>query len=300
MKPLLVISLCGFVFAVSWLIQTISAYAGLLLDLTARSGIGQVTLYAVGIGGVYLFVRYVWQKSTGQYFQAYWENRHAAALGFLTLYGMAAVAVIALYIVCYLSGTAEVSDRFWSRLTLPNFGNIAVSIIAAAILAATEELVFRGFSFRYFLGNGGKWTTASAVSGSAFFFALVHNFRDPLAWFTLGELPLLIGLTLLGVVLAYTYLATGSLTCSIGLHGGLLAVHDVILERTRLLELDQSVWWMGVNNDIRTAPIAWLSLIILAAAIWHYGPQLRRKFGIETLIPEAQYSKITAARFKFA
>jgi membrane protease YdiL (CAAX protease family) len=283
-KLLLIIGLFGFVFVVSWLIQETAPLFGLSLNLLAKSGAGQIALYSVGLLSVYLFTRYIWKRPLGPPFQLYWINCRVALRGLVIFYGIAAASVIALYIVCLLVGSAEWTGKFWTRLTLPNGMSIAFGFLASLVVAASEELIFRGFSFRYLLGNGGKWVTASAVVVSALLFALVHNFRDPLVWLTIDELPLLIGLTLLGIVLALTYLATGNLACSVGLHGGLLAVHDVILERTSAIALVQSSWWMGSDNDIRTASIAWLFLALLAVTIWYFGPWFRQRYKVETLV----------------
>ncbi len=294
MKLLMIIGLGGVVFAVCWLIQTAASLAGIPLNLAARSGPGQVTLYLVGLVCVYLFTRYVWKRSTAAPFRLYWDNRRVALRGFVFFYGVAAVSAAALYAACLAAGTVEWSDDILTRLTPSNGIRIVAAFAATVVLASSEELIFRGFGFRFLLGGGGRLATAAALAGSALLFAAVHNFRDPLAWFTPAGLSLLLGLALLGVVLAYAYLVTGSLACSVGLHGGLLGVHDVILQRTDAVSLVQTTWWMGVGDDIRTAPIAWLFLVLIAVFFWRFGSRLRRRFEIESVIPDPR--RTAAAR----
>jgi membrane protease YdiL (CAAX protease family) len=95
---------------------------------------------------------------------------------------------------------------------------------------------------------------------------LAHNLSDPSAWLTAEEIPLFVGLFLLGVLLAVAYLVTKSLWCPIGLHAALVAFNSAILE-TNVLAIDLSPWWLGASDDVRKAPLVWLSFIIASCLL---------------------------------
>jgi membrane protease YdiL (CAAX protease family) len=116
---------------------------------------------------------------------------------------------------------------------------------------------------------------ARATLISSLIFAFAHNLGDPLSWFTLHKAPLLLGLTLLGMLLATAYFNTGSLACSAGIHTGLAWI-GLLNGRTHLDGLLRGNWLMGASKDLRTAPMVWALLIVLMVACRLAGRRLRR------------------------
>jgi uncharacterized protein len=114
---------------------------------------------------------------------------------------------------------------------------LASAALSAGVVALMEEVVFRGGIYGA-LRKTMSWIVAVVVSGA--FFALLHFFRRPISpheieWSTglvvLGKMfggftdwnaliPGFFNITLVGMMLAWTYQRTGNLYFSIGLHTG--------------------------------------------------------------------------------
>ena len=114
---------------------------------------------------------------------------------------------------------------------------------------------------------------------SAIVFALAHRFDDPLSWFELRFAGLLIGLTLLGCLLALVYYLTRSLACSIGAHTGLIWI--ALAKKTMIVQVASSGWDISNSFDPRTGPAAWLLFILLAVLFWSLRRWLRAFYAIE-------------------
>jgi len=112
-------------------------------------------------------------------------------------------------------------------------------VLSAAVIAVIEEAFFRAFLFG---GMQGDFGSTGALIVSSTIYALAHLVRAPARFYTttldlsagvrtLGlsfsqlsapasALPTLIGLFLLGVVLAEAFILTGTVWFSVGLHAG--------------------------------------------------------------------------------
>ena len=112
-------------------------------------------------------------------------------------------------------------------------------VLSAAVIALLEEAFFRAFLFR---GMEGDFGTTGALIVSSAIYALAHLMLAPARFYattldltagvrTLGlsfsqlsaplsALPTMIGLFLLGVVLAEAFILTGTVWFSVGLHAG--------------------------------------------------------------------------------
>ena len=131
---------------------------------------------------------------------------------------------------------------FWPELRLSlgeGFKRSVSAILAAATVGFLEEVFFRGILFKGLLED---WKPTGAFIGVNLFYSAIHFVRpvqaptiqgfDPLLGFKhlahtfapfadpLGLFPGLFGLFLLGIVLSYAFVRTGSLYLSIGLHAG--------------------------------------------------------------------------------
>ena len=152
--------------------------------------------------------------------------------------------------------------------------------LAAVVVAALEELLFRGVLFGALRKVHG-WISALIFSGA--FFGIVHFFErkppkpETIQWFsgftTLGEMlrgfgdfeqlvPGFFTLFLVGALLALAYQRTGSLYFSIGLHAGWIFWLKSYGFLTRASTPANS-WFWGTGKLIN----GWLAFLILAVLL---------------------------------
>lgn len=128
----------------------------------------------------------------------------------------------------------------------------------AALVGTLEELVFRGFILQHLAAC----SKMLGVVVSSSLYALVHV---KTAEFTPALGRELVGLFLLGGVLALSYLVTGRLWLAIGLHATLAygaRVNKLLIEFT-----DSSVAWLAGTSRLVNGVAAWLMLLALGGAI---------------------------------
>jgi membrane protease YdiL (CAAX protease family) len=153
--------------------------------------------------------------------------------------------------------------------------------LVAIILATTEEILFRALAFKYLLTSTTRWAVFRAMILSSIIFALAHRFDDPLSWLELRFVGLLIGLILLGCLLALVYYVTNSLACSIGAHSGLIWI--ALAKKIQIIQVAPSGWDISNSFDPRTGPAAWTLFILLTVLFWSLRRWLRKTFEIENL-----------------
>lgn len=162
------------------------------------------------------------------------------------LLGMSGVAIVgALYMLfgaCRISVHPD-SWRVWRTM---------VGFLPAALLVGVlEELIFRGYVFHQLLA----WSASWAVMGSSLSYALVH-LRSGFVWpATAFEL---IGLWILGVVLAMSRLRTGQLYLAIGLHASL--AYWARVNKLVIAFPDSTTAWLVGTNRLVNGVAAWLAL----------------------------------------
>jgi membrane protease YdiL (CAAX protease family) len=261
-------------------LQAVFQATGSGLSIYSRTGLGIILLYLTTIALVVGFLRLAAPGSLSAFFAAYRGKGGTALKGFATMFGLGLLMVFGLFVLLAITGHLGWHEKYGERSFANFLGKMAVGIVAACALAMSEEFIFRGFVMRYLRWNTTPAVTVGAVLASAFIFASAHNIADPLAWFTAREFPLFVGLFLLGILLAVTYLVTGSLWCSIGLHAGLVVLGELFLRRD-IIRIDFSPWWMGGIEEIRMAPLVWLSFAVTTIVHIATRRDLHRRFGIE-------------------
>lgn len=150
---------------------------------------------------------------------------------FLTLF-----SVVALAAVMSLGGIFT----FYFRLSLgASLERIATAFLSAVAAGLLEEIFFRGIVFKALLED---WKPSIAFVIASFFYSALHFVKPvekiilsgPDAWAGFRHLgyafmpfldpvtlfPGLFGLFLIGIVLAYAFVRTGSIYLSVGLHAG--------------------------------------------------------------------------------
>jgi membrane protease YdiL (CAAX protease family) len=125
---------------------------------------------------------------------------------------------------------------------------------AALLIAVLEEVIFRGYVVYQLMA----YSTPLAILGSSLSYALVH-LRGSLVWpATAFEL---IGLWILGVILALSRLRTGQLYVAIGLHASLAycaRVNKLLVEFP-----DSTIAWLVGTNRLVNGVVTWLVLIAI-------------------------------------
>ncbi|MBI3706030.1 MAG: CPBP family intramembrane metalloprotease [Rhizobiales bacterium] len=279
MRIIALLGLIAGIFLASFVAQSILNAVGVPLDLMAASGAGQIVNYAIVLICAYLFVTRVWRQSVTGYFQLYWQNGRKALDGFLAGAGLALAVGLLWYLFVFAAGGAHWSSAAWAQTDARALLKLLLPDLIAIVLATTEEILFRSLAFRYLLTSNTRWAVLRAILVSAFIFALAHRFDDPRSWFELRFLGLLIGLTLLGCLLALVYYLTNSLACSIGAHTGLIWI--AIAKKTQVIQVASSGWEMSNSFDPRTGPAAWLLFVLLAVLFWSLRRWLRASYAIE-------------------
>jgi len=141
------------------------------------------------------------------------------------------------------------------------------ALLVVLVLATVEELIFRAFFLRYLRHNDTFRVTVAAIIGSSVIFSLSHLIALSGSWHDPAKIPLLFGLFIIGALAGTTYVVTGSIACSIGIHCGLLGF-KVFFRRTDLATLSpDGSWWLGGTSDLRIGPLSWFILLSMTAVI---------------------------------
>lgn len=280
LKTLRVCCIYLAIFCIAFTVQSAARILHLPLNLTANKGAGQILLYLIVLGTVLWFTHTIWRRDPLIGVRKYALNWKRSLIGFWLCAALSIAIQAVVYGGLIAVGSVHFSKRAWSEIGISTAFNIVAAQVVMIVLATTEESIFRGFMFTYLRGDDRTRNVLPAVVISSIMFAIVHEFHTPGRWLEPSFFGLLIGLILFGAMLAIIYQATRSLACSIGVHSSFLWL-DAFRRRTDVLSINQSHWWMGNNNDLRTAPFAWLLFLSLAALIWLSRVWIERYAAIE-------------------
>ncbi len=125
-------------------------------------------------------------------------------------------------------------------------------IPAALLIGVLEEAIFRGYVLHHLMA----FSTPLAIVGSSVSYALVHVRGE---WLWPSTALELIGLSILGVILALSRLKTGQLYLAIGLHASLAywaRVNKLLVEFP-----DPALTWMVGTNRLVNGVAAWVALM---------------------------------------
>ena len=124
----------------------------------------------------------------------------------------------------------------------------------AGLVGLLEELVFRGYILRHLL----VFSKPLAVIGSSAAYALVDLKSPEFSWMTGMEL---IGLFLLGVVLALSCLETGQLFLAVGLHAS--RAYGARVNKVFFVFHDSANWLAGTSRLVNGVA-SWVALLAIA------------------------------------
>ena len=199
----------------------------------------------------------------------------------LVLFGFSvSAALVLLYgVLLMASGHAawQVAPAAYLLRKIPEFA------VTGVLVALLEELFFRGVMFRAMLRDWGTtwaFTVSSAIYGvlhcisggyrvvpgwdPAIGLHLVRVFFTDAGGSVWPDIRLTLGLFLLGWLLAYLYLRTGSLWASMGLHAGIVFFSKTM---KKLIGRGDGFpeWLLGDSLFIVSGVLCWL---LLLAALW--------------------------------
>ncbi len=199
------------------------------------------------------------------------------ALGFASL---AIVAVLAIAM-----GARHLNDGLPTGRLLSLAGQAGLS---AVVVAALEELLFRGVLFgrlRPVLGDFGAIVLSSGI------YSITHFFQRPspplfIRWHTgldiLGEMlrgfldwhsliPGFLTLALAGGILAWLYRSTGALYASFGLHAGWIFWMKLFAGITQ--ERPQALTWVWGTSKLVDGWTAFIVMVLCGIAVLKWGPK---------------------------
>lgn len=136
---------------------------------------------------------------------------------------------------------------------------------AALLIGVLEEAIFRGYILHHLM----TFSTPVALVGSSISYAVVHLRGE---WVWPATALELVGLAVLGVILALSRLKTGQLYLAIGLHASLAywaRVNKLLIEFP-----DSAIAWLVGTNRLINGVAAWLVLIAVGWLItrWSVRP----------------------------
>jgi len=171
------------------------------------------------------------------------------------------------------------------------------ALVTALLVGFLEELFFRGILFRGLLEDS---RPAIAFAAANLLYAVSHFFKppeeflvtgiDPLAGFRFLALclapfldrpaaifPGIVGLFIIGVVLSYALVRTGSLYFSIGLHAGwVFAIKTLPLYG--YFTREDLGWVFGAKPKIVSGAATWVGILLVGAVV-HYITRRRSSSG---------------------
>ena len=234
--------------------------AGVALFLSFRSWIGIRSARDLGLGPL----RQGWR---------------AVPLGFFL--AVASVALLGLLM--------SVVEVFTPYLRVSFAGGLRISmkaLLAALTVGFLEEIFFRGIIFKGLVENTRRVT---AFTAAGLFFAAIHFVRpserfavegiDPLAGAhylseafaplldPLDFLPGLVGLFIIGLVLSYAFLRTGSIYFSMGLHAGWVFGIKTIRVYGDFAREDLGRLFGSSNPKIVSGIATWVGVLCVGAVI---------------------------------
>jgi len=272
--------LVGFTLAIL-AVEAVLRMTGAPFSVTDRKGPGQIIVFAIAISAMIWFSVAIGGINPLSWCAGYLRDWPRMLRGFLTTFLLATATMIVIYAVLLMLGKVQWSHEAWENLTPKVWRRTVVALLVVVVLATTEETIFRGFIMRYLRWKATPAVTLSALLAASVIFSLSHLIALLGSVDQPDYLPLLFGLFLLGFLLGTVYLVTGSLSCSIGMHAGLLGF-KVFLRRTDLL-VQQDNWLTG-GADLRTGPAMWVLLLLAALAFFAFREWLWPSLWIEKVV----------------
>jgi uncharacterized protein len=218
-------------------------------------------------------------------------------------------ALGSMFALGFIMSTAGVYEVFF-RLSLGESVELYLkAILTGLTVGLLEEIFFRGIIFRGLLED---WKPLPAFLTANLFYSALHFVKPGEQYFLSGVepwagfrhlfstfapflepteiVPGMIGLLLIGIVLSYAFLRTGTLYLSIGLHAGWI----ISIKTVRLFGdyRRESLGWLFGSTDpkIVSGVVTWVGIILVGVAVYWI---TRNRAGL--CVPN-ETTKVTATR----
>jgi membrane protease YdiL (CAAX protease family) len=221
-------------------------------QLLASKDLGKIIFTTLAFGAIALFIA---QQPAA--FRAAWVKRNllflTSRIGLRYFTGCFALFFFlhCLFLaICYTSGHGALQTVVNIQpFTLT--GKLIFGFFVTFMLALTEEIIFRGTFYPYFVAF---MRPIWAVLATSLLFMIVHFLPNPISQLY-ADWPVGLGLFLLGFMLNLIFIKAGSMYANIGTHAGLVYV-KVILRKIRFFVFAPlpTLPWI-LHTDLRQAPI---------------------------------------------
>jgi CAAX protease family protein len=218
-------------------------------------------------------------------------------------------ALGSMFALGFIMSTAGVYEVFF-RLSLGESVELYLkAILTGLTVGFLEEIFFRGIIFRGLLED---WKPLPAFLTANLFYSALHFVKPGEQYFLSGVepwagfrhlfstfapflepteiVPGMIGLLLIGIVLSYAFLRTGTLYLSIGLHAGWI----ISIKTVRVFGdyRRESLGWLFGSTDpkIVSGVVTWVGIILVGVAVYWI---TRNRAGL--CVPN-ETTKVTATR----
>jgi membrane protease YdiL (CAAX protease family) len=218
-------------------------------------------------------------------------------------------ALGSMFALGFIMSTAGVYEVFF-RLSLGESVELYLkAILTGLTVGFLEEIFFRGIIFRGLLED---WKPLPAFLTANLFYSALHFVKPGEQYFLSGVepwagfrhlfstfapflepteiVPGMIGLLLIGIVLSYAFLRTGTLYLSIGLHAGWI----ISIKTVRVFGdyRRESLGWLFGSTDpkIVSGVVTWVGIILVGVAVYWI---TRNRAGLCVL---NETTKVTATR----
>ncbi len=241
-------------------VQPVACLLDPTFSLFSNRGIGKIGITVLVIWHIFLLLFNCEKKLLQDFWQTnflfFKDTKWIKPFGvfFLSFSFLHALFLAALYVfgyVVYSPVVLQINVSFVIKMFL--------SLIAPFFVAWTEELIFRGTVYKFFVQELSSITSALLAS---LIFMLAHNLSNPLALVT-SDWQLGVGLFLLGLFLNLIFIITGKLYTGMGAHAGLVFVKVFLRRVPFLVFLDASQLPFFINQDLRQSLLFHLFFLII-------------------------------------
>ncbi len=240
-------------------VQPVACWLDPTFSLLANRGIGKIGITVLVIWHIYLLLFNCDKKLLTDFWQTnfLFFKKMEWIRPFCFFFLISSTFHVLFLIFLYFSGCI-IYTPIQMNYNLSFAIKMLVGVVATFFLAWTEELIFRGTVYKFFVQALSPVTSAVFAS---LIFMLSHNLSNPLALVTV-DWKLGVGLFLLGLFLNLIFILTGKLYTGMGVHAGLVFV-KVFLRRIPFVAfLPPEQLSFFVDKDLRQSLCFHLAFIL--------------------------------------
>jgi len=235
-----VICLLDFLYSISF-----GRDAGFL----RHSGVGHVLFYILFVVNVIIFQKYVNREP---FYALGFKRAPGWRRTFFKGWMVGVLAFIGYTLLMDSFGMIELRYRF-------GVGRFLIALLVGLTgftIAATEEVLFRGFFLQTMMKDLPKWI-AVVITGVIFVvFHKLGSIQD--FWTKPYDMMLAGGIFCLHLWLCAAFFKSGALYLPIAIHAGLVSA-KIVFRYMKLIEVNVTdSYWLGLNGDARRGFLAWI------------------------------------------